>query len=182
MNKFLIVAVIILVALNATLLITNKRQAVEIEELLNSSNVWGYEKVGTSPSSIKNDEIKLPQKGLYLISVLTEKGCVTCLENEIRNLNELYAQYEDLIYVYIQSENKRYFEQFYITFPVIFISSKDKILDNNFTFHNPVTMVVDSSRYVHLIDVAEVGNSSKKNHFYNQVRSIFQSLTDKASE
>lgn len=89
-NKTLVGIITIFVGLNVVLLYFNIDLQNKIENAAAESSSWGFEQAGESTARIMHPEVSTPDSSLSLMVFLTDKGCMSCVENEVRNLNEFH--------------------------------------------------------------------------------------------
>jgi len=166
----------ILVAFNLVLLYLNTNLQNRIKNVELQANSWGFEKTGDSVARLIHPQVQLPETGLSLIVLITDEGCITCMENEVRNLNDFHEKFRDRLKVYSFSRDTSYFEQFPVYFTLELIDPDRPVLDNEFDFNNPVALVTDNNGMVQTIQVAEVGKAGKRNEFYKRMTSLFKSV------
>lgn len=175
-NKTLVGIITIFVGLNVVLLYFNIDLQNKIENAAAESSSWGFEQAGESTARIMHPEVSTPDSSLSLMVFLTDKGCMSCVENEVRNLNEFHKKFNEHLQVYILAPDTAYLEQLYVTFPVKPINPEEAVLDREFNFMNPVALVTDANGMVQMINVSEVGKPGKQNSFYERTSSLFQSV------
>lgn len=176
MKKILIIGLILLGGLNVLLLFVNSDLRSKVNVIVTKEQQWGYEQIGRGNAKIAHPDVSLADAGLSLLVFITDYGCRSCMENEIRNLNTFYKKYEEYTRVYIMSSDKSNMKQFNITFPIKQIDPTGDILDNKFKFANPVALLVDANGMVHDIAIAESGRPEIRNQFYQRLASLFESI------
>lgn len=175
-NKKIIGVIIVLICLNIFLLYLNMDLQTQVENITKESTSWEFEDVGKSMARITHTDVSDSSDSLFLMIFLTDKGCMSSVVNEIRNINEFQKKFKNNLQVYVMAEDTSYFEQFYISFPIKQISSKESLLNHEFDFVNPVAMVVDGNGIIHEISMSEVGEPQKRNLFYSRMNSLFESI------
>lgn len=175
-NKKIIAVIALLVGLNVLLLYLNMDLQTKVEDMEIENASWGFEQAGESTARISHSAVSTPDSSLSLMVFLTDKGCMSCVENEVRNLNEFHKKFNNHLQVYIIAPDTTYLEQLYVTFPVKPIDRDEAVLDREFNFMNPGALVTDANGMVQAINVSEVGKPGKQNRFYERMASLFQSV------
>ncbi len=175
-KQIFVIGLILLTGLNIVLLFTTNNLYNRLEAVHEQSLKWGFEHIGAGNAHLIYPSVEVSDSGLSLQIFLTDKGCTSCVINEIRNLNILSKHYRKFMDVYFKGSNSNYLESFYIQFSIEPISEEKKILDNAFRFYNPVALLIDENGMVHRVHMAEPGNPAKTNRFYERIASLFKSL------
>lgn len=187
-SKELVIVTLILLGFNIWLLYTNDKRQEQID-LLNSqiqslntvtkanSTDWGIEQEGNTIARIIHPEVHLNTEGTTLSIYFTDQGCSFCIENEVENLNKLWKKYPQKIKIFLMSYNKFFLKRLYgAVFSYKVIAPEEKLLDNNFSFANPIAILSDENNIVQLLHIAEKDNEVKSDKFYQRMNSLLESL------
>lgn len=160
-----------------------RQNAIEVMKQVNIDNNhidtsensdWGFEKKGDNLAKIISPEIITNRNELTYSIIFTDNGCRDCVENEVKNINELYSKYKNKFSVYLMSNNNNYLTRLYgADFSYKNIDPSRKIINNDFIFSNPIAIISNPNNNVLYIHVAEKDDDSKSNLFYSQLDSLF---------
>jgi hypothetical protein len=101
------------------------------------------------------------------------------VNNEFYFANKFYEDNEDFLSVYFIGDDRAYVKDFEFSFSVSLINSNVPIFNHDFSFQNPVAVLIDRTGTVHNINIAEQDNALKSRNFYHRMNSLFSSLSIK---
>jgi len=141
---------------------------------LNGENVFldGTFYFGNSDILIRLRE-KVDSNHLSLLVVISDSGCVTCIENEVTLLNSMVPDFEKSIIVVSVSNSSNYLQRLYG-----FNSEPISVNPNEFSSAllnkspNPLLLVLNSSGDVLLSHFSETSNLEKSEYFNRLVKGL----------
>ncbi|MTI88316.1 MAG: hypothetical protein FH748_10140 [Balneolaceae bacterium] len=187
-DKTFVLIIILLGLLNVWSLYTNNQRQAQIDSYKSqiqkmslfgkgTNPDWGFEKVGKTPAKIVAPEVDIKKEGLTISIFFTDRGCLTCVENEVKNINQLFQDHTSKLNVYLMSHNKSYLSRLFgAKFVYKNLDPEVKVLDNDFDFGNPVVLITDVNGLVHRIHIGEKENVKKSDQFYKELDSLLSSL------
>lgn len=146
-----------------SLVVTQKNQLSSINQLSNTEK-------------LSDDFLKLPDSDISLLIFFPISSCSSCLIYEVRNFNNFYSDYETQAGAYLLGDDSSNLERSGTEFPFQSISIKKFVLQTGINHTNPIALLVDSNGMIHDTYLAEVGNETKSNRFYQRMTSLFQSV------
>lgn len=120
-------------------------------------------------------DIEIKTNKLMLISFLTEQGCGSCLEEEIKYLNSIYSKYKEYLLVFYEG-NPNVLKSFDVKFIFKNISSLKKKFNLPFRIDNPVSILVDRYGNIQSFHKAVVNDPGASATFFFKVNSLFKSV------
>ncbi|MEX0779013.1 MAG: hypothetical protein WD491_08990 [Balneolales bacterium] len=176
-----IIAILCVSIFNIFLLYTNADYRKHIEQLYSQvqfQEALEYQSYSSvvNNARITHSGIKLRDSGMSLLVFFTDRGCPSCIESEILNLQDFYNKHPQNIQAYLLSSNESFTSLYEVNFPLKVINPNETILDEELNFDNPVAILTDSNGMVQNIYVAEVGNKEKSSNFYKRMTSFFNSI------
>ena len=187
-SKKLILSIVVLSILNVWLLYSNYVSKKQINNIISIQNNkpapyeietrrWGFEQSGDKPAKIIHPDVDIGEKSLFMAAFFTDNGCSYCVKHEVSLLNELNEKYNGELKVYLLSQNESFLERLYgAEFDYSTIDPQEKLLNNDFEFRNPVTLLADKNGVVQISHIAEKDNEEKSNQFYKRISSLLLSL------
>ena len=175
-KKLLIVLVIVLIITNTYSLYSNIKYKHSSVLLTRQLENYSKDKVLGSVEAVTtfiHPQIALPQNQSTLVVLFADKGCSTCYEYEIPNLNNLYHQFSSNIQVYYVGNNSMYLDNASPEFTYLQISPYLPLLDIEFELTNTTIFLIDENSLIQQVYRAEIGNRSKSNNFYLRMNSLF---------
>lgn len=175
-KKLLSLLVFVLLFTNAYSLYSNLKYKHSILLLSRQIEIFTNDKVMGAVETVtrfSHPQITLPQNQSTLVVIFTDKGCTTCYEYEIPNLNNLYRHYSSNIQVYYVGNNSMYLDNASPEFSYLQISPNYPLLDIEFKLTNTTIFLVDKNSLIQQVYRAEIGNRSKSNSFYHRMNSFF---------
>lgn len=184
-KKTFYTAIITLCLLNIWLLYINEQlvKSVNVSQIQPNMNIkstysndWGYEQFGESIGKIVHPDI--PElNDIKLIALFTDIGCQFTVEHDVVLLNNLYKKYPDKIKIYLLSNNESFLKRlFNAKFPYEIIDINHKVLNNNFDFINPVSIISGNKSIVQILHISEKDNEMKSNMFFEKMDALLSSL------
>lgn len=179
MKKSVLILIVFLTALNLWSLAVNFElknrvsKCRQFNEINSSGSIWGFENAGIENAYLVHPDVYTSRDQLNLLFFFTDLGCSYCIEHEVELLNKLYERHGNRFDVYLFSKNKSFLKRLYnAKFPYKTIMSQDKVLDNEFTFNNPVAIVTDSNGMVQIIHIADKDDKKRSEIFYKRINSL----------
>lgn len=178
-NKiYIFIIITILVILNFYSLYSNIKLRIYTNTLktqyedLKRDKVYGSIEVVTT---FRHPEIVIPQNDYLLVVLFADRGCSSCYEYEVPNLNKLYQNYSSNIIVYYVGNNSMTLDDASPEFQYTQISPYYPILDTDFVLTNTTIFLLDKNSVIQQVYKAEIGNRSKSSIFYNRIASYMSS-------
>jgi|SRR5690606_3555634 len=141
--------------------------------------VESKERLGNLNSSIvKEIKIKDSINKLKLISVITQEGCISCIQAEINYLNQLSNKYKNFVDIYFIGDNKNYLKALNSTFKYKIITNINEIVDIRSKVIQPFSLLIDSQKKIQKFNIASVVAPEKTEQFYSEVLSLLDIIND----
>lgn len=120
-------------------------------------------------------DIEISSYKLLLISFLTEQGCGSCLEEEIKYLNAIYSKYKDYLLVFYEG-NPNVLKSFGAKFKFQNTNYLKRKFNLPIRIDNPISMLVDKYGNIQSYHKAVVSDPSASASFFFKVNSLFKSV------
>ncbi len=120
------------------------------------------------------DELISPDNTLSLVTFFTDRGCAPCVIDEIGFINNMLEKYNPYMNMYLVDGHERYLVNLGAQFRYEIIGTIPELDDLHIS--NPVSLLIDRNGTVHHIHYADIGNAEKSRRFFENVRSLFESV------
>jgi hypothetical protein len=177
-----ILAISLLVIFNVFLLYNDVLQRKKISNLNQIKNSMIKKKLIQDKFEIDNIKYQKSNSPLALYVFIPSTSCSTCLIYEIRNLKHFYKSFSTYTSIYVVGTDSSFLKRFSINFPYITINSIKQIFNKKIIFNDPIVLLLDSNNNIQELYIAQPGNETKSNHFYQRMTSLFSSLQEKQPE
>lgn len=171
MNKSMYIGIILLLGvLNLRLLFQMKEPK---NEKIEQTNL-------VEPEYLKNIDldalgIEKPIKGVRLIALISDAGCVETIQQEVNLLNQIASSYPSFVRVYFDSSSDSYLTRLYnATFEHVRYRS-----DMSSQYHptnDPMAFLIDSNGNVLWTHFSDRKNPTLSESFYARMGSLLESL------
>lgn len=155
--------------------INELNRQLQILEKLNPTNEMG---LNIDYKLLDSIDMEIKPNRLLLISLLTEQGCGSCLEEEIEYLNTIYSKYKDYLLVFYEG-NPSVLKSFNAKFKFQNTNNLKKKFNLPIRVDNPVSILVDKYGNIQSYHKAVVSDPSASASFYFKVNSLFKSVYEK---
>lgn len=153
----------------------NQLQTPYEEKSINDES-WGFEKTGNTIAKINHPDVPKFEETKLLV-FFTDIGCQFTIEYEVQLLNDLYKTHSKRTKIFLLSNHESYLKRLYdAKFEYELINIDHNILDNEFNFTNPVSIITGERSIVQSIHIAEKDNNFRSEIFYEKVDALFKSL------
>ena len=177
-NISLIVIIIILVGFNVFLLSKDSNLENRVESLNSlvetQENQLSIMRQSQNIDTLSDDFLKLPGSDISLLVFFPTSSCSSCLIYEVQNFNNFYSKYQPRARAYVLGSDRSVLERSGAEFLFQTMAIKKFVMQTGINHTNPIALLVDSNGMVHDTYLAEVGNETKSNRFYERMRSLFE--------
>ena len=128
---------------------------------------------------IKKLKYSFTDSKLKLISIITEGGCGSCVENEIKYLNKLYLKNKNYVEVFYVGNNKGILSALGAKFKFNMIHDNHMVVNMDLMTSQPIALLADSNKNVFMINLSSVNAPAKTQKFYADVLSLLNLVYEK---
>ncbi|MTI89413.1 MAG: hypothetical protein FH748_15760 [Balneolaceae bacterium] len=126
---------------------------------------------------LENKKLLQGLEGVTLLVFFTETGCSSCINNELKNINEYFGTFPKYIkFFYIGSIEEQQYKYYNKRLPIEALDINKNLLNGYVRLSNPVAMLVDPSGNIFELHKADTINHKLSNRFYKRIASFFNYL------